>query len=141
MAALDDRAPRAQFDAAQAGLQEAEQGVVELQQALEAATADRQFAETTHKRYQDLLAKNSLSRQEFEGAEAKYRAARANERALQAKKNGIEARQQQAQAPKSSAETMLSYSRIEVISGLNEGERVAVTQVEKLRDGIRVEAQ
>jgi RND family efflux transporter MFP subunit len=31
--------------------------------------------------------------------------------------------------------------RIEIISGLNEGDRVAVTQVEKLRDGIRVEAQ
>jgi len=31
--------------------------------------------------------------------------------------------------------------RVEIISGLNEGDRVAVTQVEKLRDGIRVEAQ
>jgi len=112
LAAIDDRAPRAQVDAAQAGVQEAEHGVVEVEQALQAATADRRFAEATYKRYQNLLAKNSLSRQEFEGAEAKYRAALANERALQAKGKGIEARNQQAQAQKSSAETMLSYSRI-----------------------------
>lgn len=31
--------------------------------------------------------------------------------------------------------------RIEVLSGLNQGDRVAVTQVERLRDGVRVEAQ
>jgi RND family efflux transporter MFP subunit len=31
--------------------------------------------------------------------------------------------------------------RIEVLSGLNPGDRVAVTQVEQLRDGVRVEAQ
>jgi hypothetical protein len=30
--------------------------------------------------------------------------------------------------------------RIEVLSGLNQGDRVAVTQVEQLRDGVRVEA-
>jgi RND family efflux transporter MFP subunit len=112
LAAIDERAPRAQVDAAQAGVQEAADGLVEVEQALEAATADRQFAEATYKRYQNLLAKNSLSRQEFDGAEAKYKAALANERALQAKKKGIEARNQEAQAQKSSAETMLSYSRI-----------------------------
>jgi multidrug efflux pump subunit AcrA (membrane-fusion protein) len=112
LAAIDDRVPRAQVDAAQAGVQEAKEGLAEVEQAIEAATADRQFAEANYKRYQNLLAKNSLSRQEFEGAEAKYKAALANERALQAKKKGIEARNQQAQAQKSSAETMLSYSRI-----------------------------
>ena len=31
--------------------------------------------------------------------------------------------------------------RVEVLSGLNPGDRVAVTQVEQLRDGIRAEAQ
>jgi RND family efflux transporter MFP subunit len=112
LAVIDDRAPQAQVDAAQAGVQEAAQGLTEVEQALAAATADRQFAEATFKRYQNLLAKNSLSRQEFDGAEAKYKAALANERALEAKKRAIEARQQQAQAQKSSAETMLSYSRI-----------------------------
>jgi RND family efflux transporter MFP subunit len=112
LAVIDDRAPRAQVEAAQAGVQEASQGIAEVEQALLAATADRQFAEATFKRYQTLLEKNSLSRQEFDGAEAKYKAALANERALEARKQQIVARNQQAQAQKSSAETTLSYSRI-----------------------------
>ncbi len=112
LAVIDDRAPRAQVEAAQAGVQEASQGIVEVEQALLAATADRQFAEATLKRYQMLLEKNSLSRQEFDGAEAKYKAALANERALEARKRQVAARNQQAQAQQSSAETTLSYSRI-----------------------------
>ncbi len=112
LAVIDDRAPRAQVEAAQAGVQEASQGIAEVEQALLAATADRQFAEATLERYQMLLDKNSLSRQEFDGAEAKYKAALANERALEARKQQIAARNQQAQAQQSSAETTLSYSRI-----------------------------
>jgi RND family efflux transporter MFP subunit len=113
LAVIDDRAPRAQVEAAQAGVQEASQGIAEVEQALQAATADRQYAEATFKRYQALLEKNSLTRQEYDGAEAKYKAALANERALEARKQQIVARNQQAQAQKSSADTTLSYSRIE----------------------------
>jgi len=112
LAVIDDRAPRAQMEAAQAGVEEATQGTAEVEQALLAATADRQFAEATFRRYQTLLAKNSLSRQEFDGAEAKYRAALANERAAEARKQQTAARHQQATAQKSSADTTLSYSRI-----------------------------
>lgn len=112
LAVIDDRAPRAQVDAAQAGTQEAAQARLEASQALQAATADRQFAEATFKRYQNLLAKNSLSRQEFDGAEARYRAALANERAAEARQQQVEARVRQAAAQKSSADTLLSYSRI-----------------------------
>lgn len=112
LAVIDDRAPRAQADAAQAGIQEASHGLAEVEQALAAATADRQFAEATFRRYEMLLKKNSVSRQEFDGAEAKYKGALANERALAARKQEMEARNQQAQAQKSSADTALSYSRI-----------------------------
>jgi len=42
---IDDRAPRAQAEAAQAGVEEASQGAAEVEQSLLAATADRQFAE------------------------------------------------------------------------------------------------
>jgi multidrug efflux pump subunit AcrA (membrane-fusion protein) len=112
LAIIDDRSQRAQVEAAQAGVEEATQGLAEVEQGLQAATADRQFAEATFTRYQSLLEKNSLSRQEYDGAEAKYKAALANERALEAKKKEIQARNQQARAQKSSAETMLSYSRI-----------------------------
>ena len=74
---------------AEAGVNEAIQGEAEVEQALKAATADRQFAEATFNRYKGLLAKNSLSRQEYDGAEARYKAALANERALEAKKQQI----------------------------------------------------
>ena len=93
-------------------MNEAIQGEAEVDQALKAATADRQFAEATFNRYKELLAKNSLSRQEFDGAEARYQAALANERAMEAKKQQILARQQQARSQQDSARTYLSYSRI-----------------------------
>ena len=112
LAVLDDRSARAQAQGAEAGVIEATQGEAEVEQALQAAAADRQFAEATFKRYQALLAKNSLSRQEFDGAEARYHAAQANERALEAKKLQILARQQQARSQQDSAQTYLSYARI-----------------------------
>jgi len=112
LAALDDRSAQAQVQGAEAGVNEAVQGEAEVDQALKAATAERQFAEATFNRYKELLAKNSLSRQEFDGAEARYQSALANERAVEAKKQQILARQQQARSQQDSARTYLSFSRI-----------------------------
>jgi RND family efflux transporter MFP subunit len=112
LAVLDDRSARAQVESAAAGVKEAVQGEAEVEQALQAATADRQFAEVTFNRYKILLAKNSLSRQEYDGAEARYQAALANQHALEAKKQQILARQQQARSQQDSAQTYFSYSRI-----------------------------
>lgn len=112
LAVLDDRTPRAQLSGAQAGVEETAQGLAEVEQALQAAAADRQFAEATYKRYLGLLEKNSVSRQEFEGAESRYKSALAGERALQAKKKQIEARGQQARSQQESAQTFFSYSRV-----------------------------
>ena len=112
LAVLDDRGARAQVQGAEAGVTEAVEGEAEVEQALQAATADRKFAEATFNRYKELLAKNSLSRQEFDGAQARYQAALANERSLEAKKQQIIARQQQARSQQDSAQTVLSYSRI-----------------------------
>ena len=112
LATIDDRTPQAQLGMAQAGVQEAAQGLVEIDHALQAATADRQFAEVTCKRYQELLAKNSVSRQEYDGFETRYKAALANELALEAKKKQIAAKNQQANAQVASAETYFSFSRI-----------------------------
>ena len=112
LAVLDDRSAQAQVQGAEAGVNEAVQGEAEVDQALKAATADRQFAEATFNRYKALLAKNSLSRQEFDGAEARYQAALANERAMEAKKQQVVARQQQARSQQDSARTYLSFSRI-----------------------------
>ena len=112
LAVLDDRGVQAQVQGAEAGVNEALQGEAEVNQALKAATADRQFAEVTFNRYKNLLAKNSLSRQEYDGAEARYQAALANEGAVEAKRQQILARQQQARSQQSSAQTYLSYTRI-----------------------------
>jgi RND family efflux transporter MFP subunit len=112
LAVLDDRSARAQVQGAEAGVNEAIQGEAEVEQALQAATADRKFAEATFNRYKALLAKNSLSRQEFDGAEARCQSALASERALEAKKQQILSRQQQARSQQDSAETYLSYARI-----------------------------
>jgi membrane fusion protein, multidrug efflux system len=112
LALLDDRNPRAQVGAAQAGVAEARQGGAEAEQGLAATTAQRQFAEATFHRYQALLAKNSVSQQEFDNAQTQYKAALANERALQARQNQLVARRQQAAAQLASAETVLSYARV-----------------------------
>lgn len=112
LAVLDDRSARAQAQGAEAGVNEAIEGEAEVEQALQAAIADRKYAEATFNRYKELLAKNSLSRQEFDGAEARYQAALANQRALEAKKQQVMARQQQARSQQDSAQTYLSYARI-----------------------------
>lgn len=117
LATLDDRTPSAQLGAAQAGVEEANQGVAEINHGIEAATASRRFAEATYKRYQALLAKKSISQQEFDNAESNYHAALANEQSMLAKRKEIEARGKQAEAMRSSAETMLSFARVVAPSG------------------------
>jgi multidrug efflux pump subunit AcrA (membrane-fusion protein) len=112
LAVLDDRGAQAQVQGANAGVNEAIQGEAEVDQALKAATADRQFAEATLTRYKNLLAKNSLSRQEYDGADDRYQAALANERAMEAQKQQVAARQQQARSQQVSAQTYLSYARV-----------------------------
>jgi len=112
LALLDDRTPRAQLAAAQASVEEAEFGLAETERALEAAAAERKLAEVTYKRYQELLAKNSVTRQEFDGAEARYKSAVAGEAALEAKKKAVDARGQEARSQRESAQTLFSYASI-----------------------------
>jgi RND family efflux transporter MFP subunit len=112
LAVIDSRVQQAQLEAAAAGIEESNQGLAEVRQALQAAEADRKFAEATFKRYKALLAKKSVSQQEYDNAETRYKGAVANEMATRAKLKQMEARQRQAQAQHSSAATVLSYSRI-----------------------------
>jgi membrane fusion protein, multidrug efflux system len=112
LAVLDDRTERAQLAAAAAGIQASSQGLVEVNQSLQAATADRQFAEATFHRYKELLAKDSVSRQEYDNAETQYKGAVAHESALKARAKQMAAQHQQAQAQHASAEAVFSYSRI-----------------------------
>lgn len=112
LAILDDRGVRAEYMAAQAGVRESSFGLDEVAQALQAASADRTYAEATYRRYESLVAKDSVSRSEFDQAEARFKAATANEAALQARKKQVEARGQQAKSQAESAQTSFSYSRI-----------------------------
>jgi len=112
LAWLDDRAPRSQLAAAEAGVEESQEGLAEVEQALRASAAERRLAEVTYNRYKDLLAKNSVTRQEFDGAEARYQSAVANEAANEARKRQMKARGRQAQSQHESAQTLVSYSRI-----------------------------
>ncbi len=112
LARLDDRSPRAELAAAEAGVEETKYGVAETEHSLQAAAADRKLAEDTYHRYQQLLVKNSVTRQEFDGVETRYRSAVANEAAIESKKNQMEARGRQAQSQQESARTVFSYSNI-----------------------------
>ncbi len=112
LAVLDDRMPQAQLAAAEAGVEESQEGLAEVENALQAAGVERKLAEITYRRYQTLLAKNSVARQEFDGAEARYQSAVASEAALRAKRRQMEARGRLAQSQRESAQTMFSYSRI-----------------------------
>jgi RND family efflux transporter MFP subunit len=112
LAILDDRGPRSQLAAAEAALEESKEALIEAENALRAATADRKLAELTYRRYQNLLGKNSITREEYDGAEARYQSAVANQTALEARKRQVEAHGRVAESQRESARTNFSYSRI-----------------------------
>jgi multidrug efflux system membrane fusion protein len=112
LALIDSRVQKAQLEAAAAGIEESNQGLVEVKQALQAAEAQRKFAEATFKRYKALLAQKSVTPQEYDNAETQYKGAVANEMATRAKLKQVEAKQLQARAQHSTAATVFSYSRI-----------------------------
>lgn len=112
LALLDDRSVHAQMAASEAAVEASSSGVTEVGQALQAAQAQRQLAEVTYNRYQVLLAKNSVSRAEFDQVNANYASATANVAALEAKQKQVEAQGRQAQSEAQGARTAFSYSRI-----------------------------
>ncbi len=123
---LDDREGTTRLRKAEAGLREAEQALQEVErntQAMEsarkAAEAENELAQSTFKRYQALLERGSVSRQEFEEIQAKRRAKGAevdrlqeNIQSLFARKKQVLARIDQAQAEVADAKLFLNYSRI-----------------------------
>ncbi len=112
LAVIDDRAVRAQLAAAQAGIEQASYGITEVKQALQAAKAQRILAGLTYRRYRTLLAENSVSRAEFDQANANYKAAIANQARLEAQEKQIQAQRRQAESEAAAARAAFSYSRI-----------------------------
>ncbi len=112
LAVIDGRGLRAQLNAAEASAQASSEGLVEVEQQIEAAAAQRKFAEATYQRYKALLAKDSVSRQEYDNAETKYKAAAAGESAMKARKAQMEASVRAARAQQTAAETQYDYTKI-----------------------------
>jgi RND family efflux transporter MFP subunit len=98
LAVIDDSQPRAAVDRAIAAGNAAQQQV-------SAAESDLALAESTLKRYQGLFERKSVSAQEFDVVNARYKAALAH-------RDMAQADQQQAKAALSQAQTALDYTRI-----------------------------
>jgi multidrug resistance efflux pump len=123
---LDSREVAAQLEKAAAGLREIESALAELEQAVAAAEAGRDAAQanadlasSTYARFQTLLERKSVSQQEFDKAEAGYKAAlaelqRAESMLASTRQKGatLNAREGQIKADLAGAEIFLSYSKI-----------------------------
>lgn len=98
LAIIDDSQPRASVDRAVAANNAAQQQV-------SAAESDLALAESTLKRYQGLFERKSVSAQEFDVVNARYKATLAH-------RDMAQAEQAQAKAALSQAQTSLEYTRI-----------------------------
>jgi len=95
---LDQRQVSAQYEQAQAALQEAKKAEASARSAREAAKAGADLARTTYERYVQLLKENSVSRQEFDEVAARHRQAEATLTQTTAMLEAAGDRVQQAQA-------------------------------------------
>jgi len=123
---IDNREASAQLRRAQAGLREAEETLLEIEQTAQAfesarkvAEADQALAASTFKRYEPLLKRQSVSQQEFDEVQARYRAKTAEaERAkdmlqsIQARRKQVLARIDQAKAEVTQAQVLADYGRV-----------------------------
>jgi multidrug efflux pump subunit AcrA (membrane-fusion protein) len=123
---IDNRDARTQVSKAQAGVREAQTGTDEVdkniraaESAKAAAEANKALADSTLKRYQVLRDRKSVSPQEFDEVETKYKVASAEveraERMLQsliARKNMVLARIDSAKADVAVAQVQVGFARI-----------------------------
>jgi multidrug efflux pump subunit AcrA (membrane-fusion protein) len=123
---IDSRDAAAQASRSRAGRAEAERlldevdrAIASAEQALVAAQAQAELARVTHDRYARLLERNSISRQEYDEAEARHRvavaqaaSANASLEAMRARRKAVEARIEQAGADVQAAAVLESYPRV-----------------------------
>lgn len=126
VAEIDNRDAGAQAQKARAGQREAQEGVEEIDRNTRAAEAAKTAAEAnltlatlTFNRYKMLLERRSVSPQEFDEAQAKFRVAAAEvdraaklHQSFQARRNQVLARIDQAKADVAGADIVVSYARI-----------------------------
>jgi multidrug efflux system membrane fusion protein len=109
---IDDRDLRAELAAARAARDEANRAIGAAESAVIAARGQRELAASTFKRYEPLVAKGSVTPQEFDEVSAKYRVANAELKRAEESLRAQRARKKQAEAKVSSAQTRLSFTRI-----------------------------
>lgn len=124
---IDDRDGNAQLRKAQSGLREAQDRVEEVDRTIQAAEsaekaveADQVLSLSTYNRYKSLLEKKSVSQQEFEQVEARYRSrsaelerAKAQIRSLLARREQVLSKIEQAKEEVTTAQIFVGYARIQ----------------------------
>src|SRR5215472_16520047 len=109
---LDRRDLEANLRRSEAASAEAESAIDETESAIAAARANFELARVTHKRFQDLLAKASVSQQEFDESQARLRSAEAALEMAASKRRQGEARRNQAEAEIAAARVALGYATL-----------------------------
>ncbi len=115
---IDDRDAQAQaaqaeaaVAAAKASLEELERSIQAAQSARDAAAAQAELAAATFERFQQLLERQSVSRQEFDEVAARHRAGQSQLKQAEEMLASAQARRQQAEASIRQAEAALSAAR------------------------------
>jgi multidrug efflux pump subunit AcrA (membrane-fusion protein) len=109
---LDRRDLEANLRHAEAASTEAESAITETENAIAAARANLELARVTHNRFQNLLAKASVSQQEFDESQARLQSAEAAHEMAVAKSRQVEARRSQAEAEVAAARVALGYATL-----------------------------
>ena len=110
--ALDRRDLEAHLRRSEAARAEAESAIDETENAITAARANFELARVTHKRFEDLLAKASVSQQEFDESQTRLRSAEAALEMAASKRRQVEARRSQAEAEIAAARVALGYATL-----------------------------
>lgn len=127
LVSIDSRDARTQVARAEAGLAEANSALDEVDRSIEAARSSRdaaaanaRLAESTFKRFAELVRRNSVSKQEFdevsarnESAQAQLKQAEDMLQSARAKRDQVKSKIEQAQASLDQARLYLGYCRVE----------------------------
>lgn len=109
---IDDRDIRAELQGAQAGVEEANRAIGAAESAVSAARGQRELAAATFRRYEPLVAKGSVTPQEFDEVNAKFKIASAELERAEETLRAEGARKKQAEAKVSSAQTRLGFTKL-----------------------------
>lgn len=112
VAILDAREIETGLDAAQAAREEARSGMPEVENAIAAAQAQLQLAESTHKRMKTLHDQKSITEQEMDEANARLSMARANHQMALARKKQLEEKIRQADSGLARVSLQKGYAEV-----------------------------